>query len=323
MRRLMFTFTWIAISGSLPHPAFTQQRPHRPPIIDVHLHALGMDALQNFGPNPVTHTAPPSSVEENVRRTLEEMQKHNVVLGLVGGSNLCDDNCGEEVAQFIAAAPERFWGSAAFGRPGSNVDSLRAQYAARKVTVMGEVLAQYVGLSPSDSAFEPYWELAEELDIPVGIHTGMSFPGITQRPFPMGSPNFRVALGNPLLLEGMLNRHPKLRVYLMHAGHPFLAETLGILQVYPQVYLDIAVINWIQPREEFYAYLKALIRAGFADRIMFGSDQMVWPDAIGLAVDAIESADFLTEQQKRDIFYNNAARFLKLSPEEIRRHHGD
>jgi uncharacterized protein len=328
MRRLMILFHllpiygFLVIYGWLPHLALERQQTRRPPIFDVHLHALGLEALRNFGPNPITHAAPPSSAEENVRRTLAEMQKHNVVLGIVGGSTLCDDNCAEEVARFVAAAPERFWGSAAFGRPGLNVDSLLAQYTARKITVMGEVLAQYEGLSPSDSAFEPYWDLAEKLDIPVGVHTGLSFPGITQMPPPMGAPNFRVALGNPILLEGMLNRHPKLRVYLMHAGHPFLAETLGVLQVYPEVYLDIAVINWIQPREEFHAYLKALVRAGFADRIMFGSDQMVWPDAIGLAIDAIESADFLTEQQKRDIFYNNAARFLKLSPEQIRRHHG-
>jgi hypothetical protein len=314
----MILFQLLIIYGWLPYLALAQQQASRPPIIDVHLHALGVEALRNFGPNPITHAAPPASVEENVRRTLAEMRKYNVVLGIVGGSSVCPGNCGEEVARFLAAAPERVWGSAAFGRPGLNVDSLRAQYSAGKIVAMGEVLAQYEGLSPSDSAFEPYWDLVEKLDIPVGVHTGLSFPGITQR----GAPNFRVALGNPILFEGMLNRHPKLRVYLMHAGHPFLAETIGILHVYPEVYVDIAVIDWIQPREEFYAYLKDLIRAGFADRIMFGSDQMVWPDAIGLAIDAIESAGFLTEQQKRDIFYNNAARFLKLSPEEIARHHG-
>jgi len=323
MRRLIILFHLLLIHGWPPHLALAQQQPSRAPIIDVHLHAMGVDALRNFGPNPITRAAPPGSVEENVRRTLAEMQKHNVVLGIVGGSTAgCQDNCGEEVARFHAVAPERVWGSAAFGRPGLNIDSLRAQYSAGKIAAIGEVLAQYEGLSPSDSAFEPYWDLAEKLDIPVGVHTGLSFPGITQRAAPMGAPNFRVALGNPILFEGMLNRHPKLRVFLMHAGYPFLAETIGILSVYPEVYVDIAVIDWIQPREEFYAYLKALIRAGFADRIMFGSDQMVWPDAIGLAIDAIESADFLTEQQKRDIFYNNAARFLKLSPEQIRRHHG-
>jgi len=33
------------------------------------------------------------------------------------------------------------------------------------------------------------------------------------------------------------------------------------------------------------------------------------PESIRLAVESIESADFLTSEQKLDIFYNNAARF--------------
>jgi hypothetical protein len=45
---------------------------------------------------------------------------------------------------------------------------------------------------------------------------------------------------------------------------------------------------------------------------MFGSDQMVWPEKISSAVEAIEEAPFLTDEQKRDIFYNNAKRFLRL-----------
>ena len=49
--------------------------------------------------------------------------------------------------------------------------------------------------------------------------------------------------------------------------------------------------------------------------IRIGSDQMIWPETIGMAIEAIESADFLTEEQKRDIFYNNAARFLRLDEE--------
>lgn len=41
---------------------------------------------------------------------------------------------------------------------------------------------------------------------------------------------------------------------------------------------------------------------------------MVWPEAIEMAVAAIQSADYLTPQQRRDIFYDNAARFLRLEP---------
>jgi predicted TIM-barrel fold metal-dependent hydrolase len=39
---------------------------------------------------------------------------------------------------------------------------------------------------------------------------------------------------------------------------------------------------------------------------------MRWPDMIEKGIQAIEEADFLTEQQKRDILYNNAARFLQI-----------
>ena len=77
--------------------------------------------------------------------------------------------------------------------------------------------------------------------------------------------------------------------------------------------MDIAVLDWFLPRKEFHAYLERLVDAGFEKRIMFGSDQMIWPDAIPVAIAGVESADFLTARQKRDIFYNNAARFLRLS----------
>jgi len=48
---------------------------------------------------------------------------------------------------------------------------------------------------------------------------------------------------------------------------------------------------------------------------------MIWPDAIEPSIKAIEDAPFLSEAQKRDILYNNAARFLRFSKEEIERHH--
>jgi len=119
----------------------------------------------------------------------------------------------------------------------------------------------------------------------------------------------------------MLNRHPELRVWIAHLGYSFLEETIGILNVYPQVYDDTSAIDWLGSREKFGAYLKQLIRAGFEKQIMFGSDQMTWPDAIGMAVETIERADYLSAEQKRDILYNNAARFLRLSPDEIAKHH--
>ncbi len=98
----------------------------------------------------------------------------------------------------------------------------------------------------------------------------------------------------------------------MHAGWPFIEETKAILYMYPQVNVDVAVINWALPVKEFHNYLEQLVVAGFSKRIMYGSDQMVWKDALKISIDNIESAIFLTAQQKDDIFYNNAKKFFGI-----------
>jgi hypothetical protein len=55
---------------------------------------------------------------------------------------------------------------------------------------------------------------------------------------------------------------------------------------------------------------------------MFGSDQMVWPGTIERGIQVIEKAPFLSDDEKRDVLYNNAARFLRFTEEDIARHHG-
>lgn len=59
-------------------------------------------------------------------------------------------------------------------------------------------------------------------------------------------------------------------------------------------------------------YIRRLTRAGFGKRILFGSDQMVWPESIERSVEVIQQDPYLTAEQKRDILYNNAVRFLRL-----------
>ena len=45
-------------------------------------------------------------------------------------------------------------------------------------------------------------------------------------------------------------------------------------------------------------------------RVRVGPDDLA--EGIGMTIDGIESAKFLTEEQKRDIFYNDAVRFFKI-----------
>ena len=87
---------------------------------------------------------------------------------------------------------------------------------------------------------------------------------------------------------------------------------IAMMYQYPQLYDDLSTITWVIPRAAFHRYVEALVRAGLGNRFMFGSDQMRWPAKIDEAIEAIEEADYLTAEQKRDILYNNAARFLRL-----------
>lgn len=107
----------------------------------------------------------------------------------------------------------------------------------------------------------------------------------------------------------------------MHAAWPMINELLALLWTHPQVYLDISGIATDLSKTAFHAYLQQIVVSGFCNRVMYGSDQMIWPELITKSIEAIETAPFLSKKQKRDIFYNNAARFLKLSQEEIIQHH--
>jgi predicted TIM-barrel fold metal-dependent hydrolase len=163
-------------------------------------------------------------------------------------------------------------------------------------------------MSPNDTALEPYWALAEEYDIPVCIHMGLGPPNAAypSSPVPYKSPNFRGSAGNPMLLEEVLLKHKKLRLWVMHAGWPMLDEMILMLYLHPNINVDTGVLQLL-PRKEYYYYLKRLVDAGYAKRIMFGSDGNMKE-----GVEAILNADFLTDQEKEDILYNNASKFLRL-----------
>lgn len=314
----------------------------RLPIIDMHMHARRADYA---GPNPPPMCAPfevmprsdaanpsdlafsifppcehpimPATTDDDVmRQTLAVMERRNII-GMVSGEP-------ELMAVWRVAAPERIIpgldlrlgadaGTAHVAARGP--EEVRALFTTGGFKVLGEVMAQYEGVTPNDPKLAPYWALAEEMDIPVGIHLG---PGGPAEPY--ASPGYRAANSSALGLEEVLVRHPHLRVYIMHAGYPLIGDLRALLFSHPHVYVDVASIDYTEPRAAFHAYLRELVEAGYGDRIMFGSDQMIWPGVIEPAIAAIEEATFLTSAQKRDILYNNAARFMRLSDEEMARH---
>jgi len=293
-----FFIIFICISTTLA------QKKHQREIIDTHFHAM---SFNSFGfpppPNEMTGNIPKSKSDSEVLHTmLRVLRDNNIVLAITSGTL-------QRVKDYKDADPQRIYSAILIGLSNPLPDTSRFLQLIKEGTirVFGEILIQYEGKTLADSSLEPYLTICERLNIPVAIHASLGPPGIAYI-----FPKFRTSLGNPQLFEDVLVKHPKLKVQLMHMGYPYLEETKAILQNYKQVYVDISVVDWVDPVGEFYNYLKALITAGFENRLMYGSDQAVWEDAIPLSIRNIENAPFLTEEEKEDIFFNNAVRFFNL-----------
>ena len=311
MKRLLLisvlTISWIACAQN-------QQLP----IIDIHLHcysAIPPNVPASWTAEPYAQKlVSPENAQVHFEQVLKEMEKNNIKLSLISSTSL------NALEMAKTSHPNLFLTGIQTnnaGRPLVSPDSLKLLRENGSIDVLGELGLQYHGLSPDDPMMEPYYKTAEENNIPVCLHTGLGPPGGPHS----FAPEFRTTLGKPTLFEPVLVRHPKLKAFLAHAGYPYLSETIAMMYIYPELYADIGVLAWVLPKEAFYSSLKQLVDAGFGKRIMFGSDQMIWPEAISISVRTVKETPFLSQEEKQDILYNNAARFLELTPEMISKHH--
>jgi aminocarboxymuconate-semialdehyde decarboxylase len=161
-----------------------------------------------------------------------------------------------------------------------------------------EILTNVNGKELSDPAFAPFWKKAEELDALVLIHpTGFTQPQRFARFY------FNNVIGNPLdttmalhylIFDGVLERHPKLKILAVHGGgylgaysgridHAWGARSdcnVGLpkppTSYLKQVYVDTVVFTPLQ--------LKALVELFGADHVIMGTDypfDMLEYDPIG------------------------------------------
>lgn len=290
------------------------------PIIDMHHHAAwpGIDDA--------------AALES----TLDLMDRHGIVL-----SSLYLTEPGD-VSAWVAAAPDRFAAGPMF--PCAPFDAERTRdcfrasdgwpepkwveqgLASGKLRLLGEMLFVYHGTAPNDPQLEPYWSLAAKYDVPVIVHAGRGPPSGAPPRYDGCCPNFNSEYGNPALLRNVLERYPTLRVQLAHIGAPsspdsevrgYLDEAIALMREHPNVYVDMSIINSIGDERTHARALKRLIASGLLGRIMFGSDNR----PVEPILERLDRFTFLSDAQRRDILYNNASRFLRLSEATIARHH--
>ena len=293
------------------------------PIIDVHVHAMqirpGVGPMCPWFltdmPGGDPHLEPPAflntdcdnplkaatSTEDYQAQALAEAERLNVTM-VVGG----DDDV---LRSFKKANPKRVIPSLSFSSAEDiSLQDFRNKLESGFYKVVGEVAPQYRGMSPSDMSLDPYFGVAEELKIPVAIHMGTGGNGMAN----ITQPNYRASVGHPFELEALLARHPKLKIWVMHAGYPMADAMIALMGAHAYVYVDVAGMIWSYPLAEVNRYIERLATAGFAKRILYGTDLLLWPGLMEKSINVIKDADYLSEQQKRDILFNNAVRFFNL-----------
>jgi predicted TIM-barrel fold metal-dependent hydrolase len=265
--------------------------PPRFPIIDIHTHLGGVETWPGSKPD-----------FEELLRTMNEMRVEAVVDFKAPDNSLENGIFGERVTERIAIYPDssrfelfanvpiddgenRFVGIGRDDYPewvaGALEDAVRRGAAGLKIKDQAGA-GEYSywtrdgggALVPFDtSAFDPLWQTAERLGVPVMLHLGGAYKGEHQAP----KGGMRDVRWEMLMLqrERVLRRHPRLRIIGAHwagtAGDRTYLEE--ILERYPNMSAEGGAH---QPKVEFAQLDSAELRffERFQDQVMFGTDYM-------------------------------------------------
>ena len=270
-------------------------------VIDMHMHSY---TEKDFWVGKARNGFESSkSSKEHLNQTILKMNQHKIEYAVICGTI-------ESIERYTKADRRFIPGYQDYEDTLIPVKQFEEYVQSGKIKVFGEVMAVYKGRTLADPLYQPYLVICEKYGVPVAYHSGGSFPNAQQ----LGWPKYRIALGDPFLIEDVLVKYPKLKLYLMHAGENFYENTLRMLDGYPNLYADLGVELWLHPLTKDYGtkFLESAKEYGFLDRVLFGSDQMVWPEAITSSIDFLNAMDFLTKDEKEMILYKNAKKFLGI-----------
>ncbi len=159
------------------------------------------------------------------------------------------------------------------------------------------------GFDPTSPKLRPILAKAQELNIPVLIHTGFSYVN-----------EYPLSKCNPLLLEKWILEFPRLNFILAHFGWPWVWEAVTLAMKYPNVYLDVSNVYTGTPEEHMRYLLTEVIPRRVIERflpgkILFGSDYpRIEADKMVRAIEELP----LDPEVKRAILFENAAKLLGI-----------
>lgn len=280
--------------------------------IDVHNHAIPQSALDLLasdpvyrvtvgeervsGGNHVDFTIFPSFRDPAAK--LDELEKNGLEgavisaapplffydVELEAGEAICRAT-NEGMAEFCRHAPDRLrWmAHVPMRSPERAADMLEEQASVGCVGV--EVATSIAGRRLDEPEFEVFWAAAERLDMPVMIHPAFNEPHAALRDYYLqnviGNMLETTLTAERLICAGVLDRHPGLRILLVHSGgyFPYQAGRLRHASAVrpelkdapsnPWSYVGRLVFDTITHDCEALRYL--ITRVG-ADNVVMGTD---------------------------------------------------
>lgn len=140
---------------------------------------------------------------------------------------------------------------------------------------------------PNDECVFPIAQLAQDLDIPLMIHTG-------HPPFSL-----------PWSVAQLADRYPDVKMVMIHMGHGngmYVQAAIDMAKKYSNLYLETSGMPMHTKIKEAYEQVGS-------DRIMWGLDAPFHHPTVEMQK-AIVSG--LSDKQLEDVFYNNVKKLLKL-----------
>jgi predicted TIM-barrel fold metal-dependent hydrolase len=229
-------------------------------------------------------------------RQMDEARIDKVVLVNAATKGIPAMPINEGVAKLLRDHPRRFIGFAGFD-PNNGPEAVREiEYAIKELGYSGvKAVASMLELSINDKAFYPCYAKAEELGVPILVHTGSAIiEGV------------RVKHVHPLMIDDVAFDFPDLKIICAHLGGWQYMDVISMLTHHNNVFADISF--WpLNPRYVDVVPWSLLERT-VPDKILLGSD---YP-AGQTPKEAVESVKKLpvSESFKQRILGDNAAKIL-------------
>jgi predicted TIM-barrel fold metal-dependent hydrolase len=201
----------------------------------------------------------------------------------------------EDIARMMNKFPEKLIGF-------SSVDPRRKdavqvlEHAVESLKLKGlKLVPPLQKFDISDRKYDPLWEKALDLNIPVWTHAGHQ----------ASVPTSVAKYGHPILIDEVARRYPDLTIIMGHLSAPWFMDAWSLTLRHENVYLDVSVWYSLYPYFPWSAYTDN----GIEHKLLFATDFPFTPFNIG--IQAVKNLS-ISEEFKRKILGENAQKLLNI-----------